>query len=138
MDNRDYLPLTLYETASIGDTIRALRIHNPLLSVEFDFCGLVPSGPVKSYRGYYDHVAIEWANPGRLGLHPPTVGDLLSTLESAVGRSHKGHKGGLYLCTSETPLWVSMRGETSDKSIRYIEEVGDRVIIGTRRVSDDD
>lgn len=135
MDNRDYLPLTSYGTASIGDTIRALRIHNPLLPVEFDFCRLVPSGPVKSYRGYYDHVAIGWVGGG---LELPTVANVLSTLESAIGRHHMGYKGGVYLCTSDTPLWIAQWGECTDTGICYVEDAGDWVILGTRRVSDDD
>lgn len=62
---------------------------------------------VSSYRGYYDHLAIE---PGECIL---TVKDAQRDLQQALGRTFVGYKGGEYTMTETTPVWVANWGQCS-------------------------
>ncbi len=60
------------------------------------------SSKLRSYRGFYAHLAIE---PGE-----STVGELLSNLEAAVGSTFTGYKGGEYVMSRKTPMWLAEYG----------------------------
>jgi hypothetical protein len=74
-------------------------------------------GKLGSYRGYYDHLAIEPVD------NPTTVGDFLKQAKAAVGKTFQGYKGGDYKMAGYTPVWVSPYGEVSGR--RFIGVVFD-------------
>ena len=65
---------------------------------------------VASYRGYYDQLAIGVA----MDAWPKPVRSLVTELESAVGKTFTGYKGGEFVMTRETAVWFSNYGCTSD------------------------
>lgn len=67
-------------------------------------CCLVFDG-LTSYRGYYDQLAV-CISP-EVDNHPtPTIGEVLSTLQNAVGKIYHGHKGGEFRMGLNTPVWA--------------------------------
>ncbi len=79
------------------------------------------------YRGYYDQLAIQ------PHYRPCTVKEMLKELEKACSAAteYEGYKGGTYIMTPETPVWISPYGEVSDLYITSFEKVGDLAIIRT-------
>lgn len=72
-----------YKAMTVGDLIDWLKTRHPNAVIP----GL--SADADSYRGYYEHVSIE---PGDYVY----AGDLLAHLESQVGTTMTGYKGGEY------------------------------------------
>ena len=68
-------------------------------------------GAVGSYRGFYDHVALS------TGAEVGTVRDAVKAVSRAIGATFYGYKGGEYLMTEETPVWVSEYGEASERYV---------------------
>lgn len=61
-----------------------------------------------SYRGFYNELAFEPADP-------MTVGEILDVLRSAIGETYSGYKGGQYTMTYETPIWMAHWGVTGQR-----------------------
>lgn len=91
---------------TLGTFISALERCKPDSYIVFDWGGLHP-GAMRSYRGYYDHLAID-----------PTTGDyrlvrqMLEHAKSVLGTTMEGYKGGNYVMGGDTPLWVAVWGDT--------------------------
>lgn len=82
---------------------------------------------VSSYRGYYDHLAIEYTAD-----HRATVADFIRILRDAVGSTMEGYKGGDFTMTRQTPVWVSNWGTSSGVAVTGVALVeGDGVQITT-------
>jgi hypothetical protein len=81
---------------------------------------------VSSYRGYYDHLALEPVE-GR----DQTVGVLLAVLRAAVGTIYEGYKGGEFRMSRETPVWVSPWGYSTATAVTGIEAREGHTIITT-------
>lgn len=97
---------------SLGQFIDALEALPQDRDVRMDFSYYGP-GDFRSYRGYYDHVALIGTSP-----ESQTVAELLAKSKSALGRSFGGWKGGDYVMTESTPLWwASDAGECHDTGI---------------------
>lgn len=118
---RKNLELSPFGTTKLGALIEALRFAPKDADVQFDFCYLSPTS-VASYRGYYDHLALGWDAKAW-----PKVTAVLAELESAVGKTFEGWKGGNYRMSLETPLWVSNRGETGGTGIVAVAFEGEEV-----------
>lgn len=97
----------------LGELIDALAACPPTECVSFDFCDYRPVELI-SYRGYYDHLAITRVTGSRGGLR---VGELLGLLTRALGDAFEGYKGGSYVATRETPLWVDEYSECTSIKI---------------------
>lgn len=116
---------------------------------------------LSSYRGYYDHLAIERSGaehpsterdePGRPfelngygtyepGIfevrikHPATVGELVKALELAEGATFEGYKGGQFYMDSGSELWVSEHGEYSGLRVVGVEALPGRVDLVTKEL----
>jgi hypothetical protein len=103
-----------FGTIELGELISQLEACHPKARVWFDFCGFAPSG-LNSYRGYYDHLALEWVHYS--GDVHPNVDSVLATLRAAIGATFQGYKGGDYRMDSTTPVWVSNWGRTDDNTV---------------------
>jgi hypothetical protein len=84
-------------------------------SCRFDFGDMAPDCAPDSYRGYYDHLAMGFKEGDT---YPnPTVQEVLDSFKSAVGKEFMGYKGGKYLMTERTPVWVANYGRTGSTVI---------------------
>jgi hypothetical protein len=91
---------------TLGALIDLLAAREQDQTVRFDFGYIAPTG-VSSYRGYYDHLAIEYADERDV-----KVADFLAQLREAVGSVYIGWKGGDFRMTRNTPLWVANPGNS--------------------------
>lgn len=146
---------------TIGGLSDALRQLDPEAAVYIDNR---PPTALSSYRGYYDHLAIErdeskshaetghdgrgkpfdlgrfggWYAPGVSQVRiktPATVRELVKALDLAVGLTFKGYKGGQYTMYADTDLWVSGYGDVDSLRIVGIEGLPGRVDLRTEEVS---
>lgn len=119
--------LTMHGTISLGGLISRLGRRPSDQCVYFDFANFVPTD-VDSYRGYYDHLALDFdSKPVRA-----TVAGLLKTLRGACGREFHGYKGGLYVMGLETPIWVAAWGESTSTAIVGLADCDYSTVIETR------
>lgn len=64
-----------------------------------------------SYRGYYEELALERSNQNG------TVGELIQLLESCIGKTYTGYKGGEYIMKPESIVNVSDYGTTGGEVV---------------------
>jgi hypothetical protein len=125
---------TMFGTLSLGALIEKLSKCEMTARVYFDFCRLSPTS-VNSYRGFYDHLAIGFADVQYDATKK--VGELLTELRACVGKVFSGYKGGDYRMTEKTPVWVANWSETSDTVIVGVLREGEHsVVILTRHEND--
>lgn len=76
----------------------------------------------RSYRGFYEHVAIHCKENT-----PIKVSQFRDMARLALGVTYSGYKGGSYTATRDTPVWVSQWGETSGRGVVavHLEEDAD-------------
>lgn len=76
-----------------------------------------------SYRGFYEDLAVVPCGHGPHGHNPETRIDTVHTfrkaLEDCVDSVFRGYKGGDFLMTRETPLWVAPYGSTGHPLSSY-------------------
>ncbi len=103
----------------LGNLIAELKKHKPgeWLTIKGGPVPLTP-GEVGSYRGYYDQLAIA-VNGGGYA----TVGSLLAELEAAVGKTFTGYKGGEYVMTRDTKVWLANYGESGGSRVTGVREI---------------
>ena len=101
---------------TLGDLIAQLE-NLPADCVLSADMGWQPSHKLRSYRGYYSDLAIE---PGAA----TTAGKLLVTSKAALGATFEGYKGGDFLMTAKTPLWLSAYGIDSGVAIIGLDDTG--------------
>lgn len=101
----------------LGELIDALKRQDQAEAVKYDF---VHHGPttLASYRGYYEDLALGYDEKGNY----PTVAELITRLESAIGEVFTGWKGGDYTMTRDTPVWVANPGESGSTVIVGVEK----------------
>jgi hypothetical protein len=104
---------------TLGELIDLLKRRDPDEKVRYDFGPFCPT-TLDSYRGYYDDLAlgfdeIDWDTY-------PTVKSLVAELESAIGKTFTGWKGGDYVMDRETPLWVANPGDSHGTAITGLAE----------------
>lgn len=110
MTVRNDQPITL------GELIDLLAAREQDQAVRFDFGYIAPTG-VSSYRGYYDHLAIEYADERQV-----KVAEFLAQLREAVGAVYEGYKGGDFRMTRNTPLWVANYGNSGGTCVLGIHD----------------
>jgi hypothetical protein len=129
---RRELTMSVFETATLGSVIDALRAAKPEAQVLFDFCGCGPT-KVASYRGWYDHLAIGWSDS--FDGDWPSAKSVAELLEFADGMAFFGYKGGQYTMNRDTPLWVDRYGDCTGTGIVGVEYLGEHsIILETKKV----
>lgn len=63
-----------------------------------------------SYRGFYDELAFEPATDIR-------IGEMLDHAHHALGKAFTGYKGGEFVMTEGTDIWLSEKGCVSEETI---------------------
>lgn len=97
---------------TLGKFIDALQAAPQRHHIRFRFASACV-GDFDSYRGYYDHLAIE--PTGRSG--SSTVAEVLAKAAYCMGRKFTGYKGGDFLMTEDTPLWVAYYGQSGGSRV---------------------
>ncbi len=115
---------------TIDRLIAELKRCESAANVWFDFCQHHPTGFADSYRGYYEDLALGW----KRDYEPPTVAFLLGTLLDLIGKTITGYKGGEYVVSGRTALWVANRGETGSTAVVGVTNHGYRVTINTEEM----
>lgn len=121
--------MTAFGTMSLGELIDKLKAAEPGSTAWYDFGHLRPS-KIRSYRGYYDHLALGWDNKS----DAPKVEDLIRDLEAADGGTYSGWKGGDYTMDLDTPIWADNAGDASSTAIVDVKVDAVSVKIVTKRV----
>ena len=113
------------ETVVLGDLIEAFEDIRGDKTIMFDFGNNVPSG-ISSWRGVYAELAIHYEK-GYLF----TVDDFLEICRGAVGETYGGWKGGYFVMTKDTQVWVDNPGKCCYRNIMGVTENYNYVIINT-------
>lgn len=79
-------------------------------------------GTPDSYRGYYSDLAFRPADSC-------TVAELLEICNNANGQEYYGWKGGEFVMTSDTPLWIAERGDDSGRKLVGLVMNDDGVLV---------
>lgn len=119
------------EQLTLGGLIQQLELRPKDQRVCFDFASLEVTG-LASYRGFYDELAIGFAENGKIG----TVEGLLEELKLADGMTFEGYKGGDFMMHRETPLWVANYGCTGSTMVVGIRECDWQTVIATAYEAD--
>lgn len=103
---------------TLGQLIDLVEKRPPDQDVYLDHHHLRPKG-IGSYRGHYDQLAIEYDCDD----HPRvTTAEFLKMLREVEGKTLTGYKGGDYLMTRDTMVWVSNYGKATDVAVTGIIE----------------
>ncbi len=108
---------------TLGRAIKQLGNIDPIGAVSFDTEG-APANP-HSYRGYYSDLAFE--SDG----FTITVKEFLTLCTEALGKTFEGYKGGDFIMTEDTPLWLASYGCTGS-AIMGIMETEDGIVLITK------
>jgi hypothetical protein len=116
------------EQMNLGELIDALKRKDRETSVYYDFVHFRPCG-IHSYRGYYDQLAIGYDDS-----KDTSVGELLDMLKDADGKTFTGYKGGDYVMSLSTPVWVANHNESGGTAIVDVIDQDWRILLVTASV----
>ena len=111
---------------TLGGLIERLENVDGAASVSFGN-GIAPGNP-ESYRGYYSDLAFEPSSD------PVSAADLLAICRGALGQTFEGYKGGDFVMSDDTPLWLSDYGIASGIAIMDVIDNGDSVLLATKQI----
>ena len=107
---------------NLGELIKRLEELDEGTKVRFDFADLVPSRDFRSYRGYYEDIALGYSG-ARYG--SITAAELLAYYNSLIGEKYYGYKGGEYVATEKTGVWVANSyRDCTGTVIRNVRDLG--------------
>ena len=119
----------------LGELILKLEaVKNKDFPLFIDIMDKRPKG-INSWRGSYCELAIQTEGFGRyntdvvsyhssygdsyeqkdIGKENPTVAEWIEVLKEAIGKTFVGYKGGDYLMSKNTPVWLAEYGHSSFK-----------------------
>ena len=107
------------------------EVHKP---VQFDFGTAIPT-ILDSWRGSYAELALGYelfGYDGDADWGSMRIDTLLEDLESAVGKTYEGWKGGDYTMDLDTPVWVDNPGNSSNTAIVDVVDEGYQLILITQ------
>jgi hypothetical protein len=131
MRTRSY-ELTEDDQITLGELIDGLEQADPARDVYLDWNRLGVAG-LGSYRGYYDQLAIGYADDG----NAMTAGDLLKDCRAAVGAHFEGYKGGQFRMDRNTRIYVANHGSSAGVGLVGIKlDSGGGVTLQTDIVDD--
>lgn len=97
---------------TLSEIITTLMRKDQESRIMFSFVYFYPT-TLHSYRGVYAFLAVGYDNKGE----PPLVKDFIKLLESAIGKTYTGYKGGEFVMHERTPLFVANIGEAGQTGI---------------------
>ena len=113
---------------SLGELIEQLEGLRKLdeAGIRFDFGYVYPTG-FHSYRGFYEELAIGW----RLESKNRKAKDFLDEARTAVGAEFHGYKGGDYVMSRDTPVWVANTSDAPSTIVVGVHDSGFEAVILT-------
>ncbi|HYD92347.1 MAG TPA: hypothetical protein VEA37_12770 [Flavobacterium sp.] len=101
-------------------------------AIEYDFGTAFPT-TLDSWRGSYSELALGYSLSGydKHDAKKPTAEQILKELESAIGKTFEGWKGGDFTMSKDTPVWVANPGNSGDTAIIGVLNDGWRLILLT-------
>ena len=118
----------IHETMTLGEIIDWLERLPPEDEVVFEFCRASPSG-IDSSRGDYAELALGYSFE-----QVATVLDVLKWCKGAVGATFSGYKGGDYMMTRDTQVWVDKWGAWTGTAIDSMDHDYGQAVIRTKLV----
>lgn len=94
--------------------------------VVFDKDNLGRPGAYLSWRGIYSELAITPQLEGSI-----KFGDFLEMSRASVGTTFEGYKGGEFVMSRHTPVWVAEYGWSGNTQIVDVKAEPDRVVLMT-------
>lgn len=116
---------------NLKDLLYHLGKCDPSKPVYYDFGRLFPTD-FDSYRGYYEQLALGVSN----GAHQHTAGTLFKAAKQCMGKIFTGYKGGDYLMTATTPIWVDNVGDCTGTYLYGVYESSGTVFLLTAKDMD--
>lgn len=102
--------------------------------VKFDFGTAIPT-KLDSWRGAYDEIALGYKLTGydddSSHMDEITAEDLLKELKAAIGKTYTGWKGGDFVMSESTPIWVANPGNSGETGIIAAYDDSFRIILMT-------
>lgn len=88
------------------------------VTIDFDFGTAYPTG-FSSWRGSYSEIAINYALSGYDAeqFAHTDLKDFINWLEDAIGSTYTGWKGGDFIMTADTPVWVANDGNVGNTGV---------------------
>jgi hypothetical protein len=125
---------------TLGELILKLEnVKDKKKKIEFDFNGNHGPTKIRSWRGSYNELAIDYGMDDRY-----TLLQFIEELKGSIGKTYEGYKGGDFTMGKITPIWVAHWGESSIDNYRGsesenvgivdIEETDNLVIIKTDKI----
>ena len=99
-------------------------------TVNYDFEYLFPTD-IDSWRGSYAELALNFVGYVYSDKRPMKVADFLKMLKEAVGKEFIGYKGGEFIMSKHTPVWVANYGNSGNTAVIDIVDGGYFVLIVT-------
>lgn len=84
---------------------------------------------LQSWRGSYAEICFDYESGGTA----PTVEQVITEVESAIGKTFHGYKGGDFRMGRHTPVWVAHYGQSNDTGIVGVKEEDEKVILQTAK-----
>lgn len=113
---------------TLGEIVDALEGIHPDREVIFDFGDFRPTR-INSYRGYYSDLALAFSDAQ--DREAAYAVELREMLRGAVGRSFVGYKGGNYVMSRDTNVWVANWSQCTDVAVVRVDVQRHRVILRT-------
>lgn len=96
-------------------------------TVNYDFEYLFPTS-IDSWRGSYAELALDFTGYDNSNKRPMKVPDFLKMLKDTVGKEFTGYKGGEFVMSKHTPVWVANYGNSGNTAVIDIVD-GDYFIL---------
>jgi hypothetical protein len=97
---------------TLGQLIQKFElVKDKTADVYFDFENFKPTG-ISSWRGSYNELALEFD-----GNKIYNVKNFITLLKSAIGKKFTGYKGGKYIMSLDTPVWVANYGNSGNTGV---------------------
>jgi len=117
--------MTLGEIIDALESVDQYCNNGDIKEVTYDFGYFVPTD-LDSWRGSYENLALGYNND-----EAPLLTDLIERCKRADGATYMGWKGGDYLMTMDTPVYVSNPGEACDTGIIGVHDAGWKIVLQT-------
>ncbi len=117
--------LTLGEIISKCEAILAKGTDDePVVTLDFGY--FYPT-KIDSWRGAYEELALNYTTEGV----QLTLSIFIDMLKNAIGKGFEGYKGGEFLMSRHTPVWVANYSEGCNSAVIEIVDGDYQVIIMT-------
>jgi hypothetical protein len=96
--------------------------------VNYDFEYLFPRS-FSSWRGSYDELALDFYEYDYKDIKPLTIQQFYKLCLDTVGQEFTGWKGGEYIMSRDTPIWIANSGHSGSTAIIDVLDKGYEVIL---------